>query len=125
MVSGHPRVPPRLNIAGTLADISPTLNPTCLITPSPQHQSAIYNIPRYVTQLQFYLTRTKWEFMDSVDSKPSQQRDLYCSLQSKTKLSLPASKPSWSLKNKGRPRTFQTPGHAIKVLLKTFKVRPP
>nr|CAD7446462.1 unnamed protein product [Timema bartmani] len=90
-----------------------------------QQWRAIYNIPKYVTQLQFYLTRTKWEFMDSVDSKPSQQRDIYCSLQSKTKLSLPASKPSWSLKNKGRPRTFQTPGHAIKVLLKTFQARPP
>nr|CAD7400032.1 unnamed protein product [Timema poppensis] len=86
---------------------------------------AIYNIPKYVNQLHFYLTRTKWEFMDNVDSKQSKQRDLDFSLQSKTKLSLPASKPSWSLKNKGRPRTFQTPGHAIKVLLKTFQVRPP
>nr|CAD7392594.1 unnamed protein product [Timema cristinae] len=95
-----------------------------LLGSNPVRKEAIYNIPKYINQLHFYLIRTKWDFMDNVDSKQSKQRDLDFSLQSKTKLSLPASKPSWSLKNKGRPRTFQTPGHAIKVLLKTFQVRP-
>nr|CAD7425632.1 unnamed protein product [Timema monikensis] len=92
-----------------------------LLGSNPVRKEAIYNIPKYINQLHFYLIRTKWDYMDNVDSKQSKQRDLDFSLQSKTKLPLPASKPSWSLKNKGRPRTFQTPGHAIKVLLKTFQ----